>query len=152
MPTPCVCAEDNCSISPSYARISVSRERTTTASSCSSSFAHPTMRSPIASRSATLSSAAALMRHLCGGSAPTPQHGRLPGGRSSVAALARSTRSCGGAPNGQRLHAERRDAVADRNALAVLAAHAWGPHGEVVPDGLDHGEHFGAVADEVALA
>ena len=43
-------------------------------------------------------------------------------------------------------------AVADRDALAVLAARAGRAHGEVVGQGVDVLEHLGAVADEVALA
>src|SRR5690606_27135798 len=57
-----------------------------------------------------------------------------------------------GAADGEAGDPQRRDAVAHRDALPVLAAGAGRTHGEVVAQGVDAGEDLGPVADEVALA
>src|SRR5690554_786787 len=117
-PTPWDSAEDNDSTCPSYTRTWVSRDRSTTTSTCSPPRAPASTRSARANSSSLISAPPALRGRAADGEARDPQDG---------------------------------GPVADRHALAVLAARAGVTHLEVVAQHVDAGEHLGAVADEVAV-
>src|SRR5690349_1146793 len=134
MPTPSTPATDNDSTSPSNTSMSVSRVRTTYASTCSSPSAIAAARFAMSSRSLMFPAPGA------GGAGPLGPRSLLGRGPASLHA-----RSCGGPADGHLLDPQRRLSRRHRHALPALAAGA-GPGVEVVADRVDHAQHLGPVA------
>src|SRR3954451_18165913 len=140
MPTPSTPATDNDSTSPSNTSMSVSRVRTTYASTCSSPSAIAAARFAISSSPASLLMFPAPGAHGAGPLGPRSLLGRVP---ASLHA-----RSCCSTADSHLLDPQRRLPRRHRHALPALAA-GTGPGVEVVADRVDHAEHLGPVADEL---
>src|SRR4051812_4525323 len=138
-PIPAASATASDSTWPPNTLISVSRDRTTYASTCSPGRAASATPAAIDSSSPLTPCPLLALR-----AGPVAPHSARP--HRTAAAMGR--RSRGGAADGELGDAQGRLARRHGHALAVLAAHA-GPRLEVVADDVDRAQRLGSVADQL---